>query len=91
MTVQQRRGPRDSDEAAAFKGLGQAIIANRDRQGVDRQELASRCEMTPAELEAIERGEIDEFWGGIRLIAKAFDMRLGALAVEAEGLAPGPG
>jgi transcriptional regulator with XRE-family HTH domain len=91
MTGQQPRRPRDAEEAAAFTGMGQAIRVIRERRGLAREALAARCEMTPAELEALERGEIDESWGGIRLIAKALEMPLGALMIEAEEFAPGPG
>src|SRR6476660_6222891 len=91
MSGQSRRRPRDVEEAAAFKGMGQAITVIRERRGIAREELAAKCEMTPAELEKIEVGEIDESWGGIRLIAKALAMPLGALMIEAEEFAPGPG
>jgi ribosome-binding protein aMBF1 (putative translation factor) len=91
MTGQQSRSPRDAEEAAAFEGMGQAITVIRERRGMDREELAAECEMPPADLEKIERGEIDESWGGIRLIAKALEMPLGALMIEAEEFAPGPG
>jgi len=87
----QRRAPRDKEEAAAFKGLGQAVTANRERLGMDRDELASRCEMTPAELDEIEHGELDEPWGDVRVIAKGLDTTLPALMMEAEEFAPGLG
>jgi hypothetical protein len=35
-------------------------------------------------------GELDEWWGGLRVLAKAFGMSLGALMIEAEELAPAP-
>lgn len=91
MTGQQRRQPHDAEEAAAFKGMGQAITVIRERRGMSREELAAKCEMTPAELERVECGEADESWGGVRLIAKGLDMPLGALIIEAEDLAPGAG
>lgn len=91
MTGQKRQRPRDAEEAAAFEGMGQAITVIRERRGMSREGLAAKCEMTPDELEKIEGGEIDESWGGIRLIAKALDMPLGALMIEAEEFAPGPG
>jgi transcriptional regulator with XRE-family HTH domain len=91
MTAEQPRKPRDAEEAAAFQGMGQAITVIRERRGMNREELARRCEMTPAELEAVERGEMDESWGLTRRIAKALDMPLGALMIEAEEFAPGPG
>jgi transcriptional regulator with XRE-family HTH domain len=91
MTAESPREPRDAEEAAAFKGMGQAITVIREQRGMDREELAAKSEMTPAELEKIEDGEIDEWWGGVRLIAKALAMPLGALMVEAEESAPGPG
>lgn len=85
------RKARDEEEAAAFKGMGQAITVIRERRGMDRDTIASRAEMTRDELEQIERGEIDEWWGGIRLVAKALDIPLSALFMEAEEFAPGPG
>lgn len=89
--ISQRRKPRDEEEEAAFEGLGQAITVIRERREIDRDELAAKCEMTRLELEQIERGEIDEWWGGIRLLARAFDMPLPALLMEAEEFTPGPG
>ena len=87
----QRGKPRDAEEAAAFAGMGQAITVIRVKRGISRDDLAARCQMTTAELVKIERGELDESWGGIRLIAKALDMPLGALMIEAEEFAPGRG
>jgi transcriptional regulator with XRE-family HTH domain len=89
--VERRREPRNDEEAAAFKGLGQAVTVIRERQGMGRDELAGKSEMTTPELEAVERGELDEWWGGLRMIAKAFGMSVGALMIEAEEFAPGPG
>jgi transcriptional regulator with XRE-family HTH domain len=92
MTRQQRRRqPRDDEEASAFKGLGQAITVIRERRGMDRDTLAEMAEMTRQELEKIERGELDEWWGGIRMVAKAFEMTLPALMMEVEEFAPGRG
>lgn len=80
MTRQQRRRhPRDDEEAAAFKGLGQVITVIRERRGLSREELADKAEMTIPELRKIEQGELDEWWGGIRMIAKAFGMPVPAL------------
>ncbi|HYH52636.1 MAG TPA: hypothetical protein VD761_00750 [Solirubrobacterales bacterium] len=89
--VEVRRPPRDDEEAAAFKGMGQAVTVIRERQDMSRDDLAEKTEMTVAELEVIERGELDEGWGGLRVIAKAFGMPVGALMNEAEEFAPGPG
>lgn len=89
--VEHRRPPRNEEEEAAFKGMGQAIAIIRERRGMDREELASKCELTRAELEKIERGETDEWWGGLRRIAKALDIPLGELILEAEEFAPGRG
>lgn len=92
MTPQQRREPpRDKEEAAAFKGLGQAVILIREWRGMDRDELAARAEMTPAELEKIEAGELDEWWGGLRMIAQAAGMPLSTLVREFEKSSPGNG
>jgi transcriptional regulator with XRE-family HTH domain len=89
--LEQRRSPRDDEEAASFKGLGQAVTVIRKRRGMDRDTLAKKAEMTQPELEKIERGEFDEWWGGLRAIAKAFEMSLPALMMEAEEFAPGRG
>ncbi|HEX7279855.1 MAG TPA: helix-turn-helix transcriptional regulator [Solirubrobacterales bacterium] len=89
--VEVRRPPRDDEEAAAFRGMGQAVTVIRERRGVSREELASKTGMKVPELEKIERGELDEWWGGIRMIAKAFEMPLPALMMEAEEFAPGKG
>lgn len=45
--------------------------------------------MKVPELEAFERGELDEWWGGVRMVAKAFGMPLPALLIEVEEFAPG--
>jgi transcriptional regulator with XRE-family HTH domain len=92
MTRQQRRKrPRDDEEAAAFKGMGQAVTIIRERRGMDQDTLAAKAEMTRSELEKIERGELDEWWGGLRMVAKAFGMPFPALMMEAEEFAPGKG
>ena len=91
MTVQHCRRSGDAEETAAFKGMGQAITVIREQCKMSREKLAELCEMTPAELEKVEHGEADESWGGVRLIAKGLDMPLGALMIEAEEFAPGPG
>lgn len=91
MTEQPRRKPRDDEEAAAFKGMGQAITVIREGWGMSREELAEKCDLTPAELETVELGELDESWGITRRIAKALGMALPALMTEAEECAPGPG
>lgn len=91
MTAQKRRPPRDDEEAAAFKGLGKAIITMREQRGLGRAEFASRCEMTRVELEEIEKGSLDESWGGLRHIAKVLGVSLPALLNEAEKLIQAPG
>jgi len=91
MTSEQRRPPRDDEEAAAFKGMGHAITIIRERRRIDRKELATQCEMTPAELEEIERGELDQRWGTLRVVAYALERSLSELLVEAEESAPGLG
>ncbi|MGN6664433.1 MAG: hypothetical protein ACTHK6_09570 [Solirubrobacterales bacterium] len=57
---------------------------------MDRDTLAAKAEMTRAELEKIERGELDEWWGGLRALTKALDISLGALVIVAEESAPEP-
>ena len=80
-----RQSPRDEEEEAAFKGMGHAITIIRERREMDREELASRCEMALAELEKIERGELDERWGDLRVVANGLDIPLAGLLMEAEG------
>jgi len=87
----KRRAPRDEEEAAAFKGMGHAITDIRERRGMDLDELASKCEMTPARLEEIENGESDEPWGDLCLVAKGLEMPVPALFMAAEEAAPGRG
>jgi ribosome-binding protein aMBF1 (putative translation factor) len=89
--VEVRRPPRDDEEAAAFRGMGQAVTVIRERRGMSRDDLATKAEMSVPELEDIERGELDEGWGGLRMIAKAFGMSLPGLMMEAEEFAPGKG
>lgn len=84
-------GLEDEEEAAAFEGMGRAVAELREKRGMDRAELAAKSEMTETELREIETGKADEWWGGIRLIAKALGMPPGALMIEAEESAPGPG
>lgn len=85
------REPRDEEEAAAFKGVGHAITIIRERRSMTRDELASKSNVTVAELARIERGDFDEWWGDLRLIAQALERSVGALLIEAEEFAPGPG
>lgn len=82
--VERRREPRNDEEAAAFKRLGRTVTTIRERQGMSRDDLASKAEMTVPELEAVERGELDEWWGGLRMIALGLDTTLPALFAEAE-------
>jgi transcriptional regulator with XRE-family HTH domain len=89
--VEVRRPPRNDEEAAAFKGMGQTVTVIRERQGMTRDELAAQSEMTVPELEGIESGEMDEGWGSFRVIAKALGMSLPGLMMEAEEHAPGRG
>ncbi|MGN6662802.1 MAG: helix-turn-helix domain-containing protein [Solirubrobacterales bacterium] len=84
----QPQSPRDAEEEAAFKAMGHAIRALRERRGMGRPQLASMCEMSDAELEQVEDGEVDESWGGLRLISKALDIPLAALIAGAEEIAP---
>lgn len=91
MMEQPRRKPRDTEEAASFIGLGQAITVIREPLGMSREELAEKCDLTPAELETIERGELDESWGIVRRISQALGTSLPTVMMEAEEFAPGPG
>jgi ribosome-binding protein aMBF1 (putative translation factor) len=83
-SVERRREPRNDEEAAAFKRLGRTVTTTRERQGMSRDDLAAKAEMTVAELEVIERGELDERWGDLRMIALGLDTTLPALFTEAE-------
>jgi transcriptional regulator with XRE-family HTH domain len=85
--AEHRRPPGDEEEAGAFTALGHAITTLREERGMDRDELASKCEMTPGELEQIELGRIDEWWGGLRRLADALDIPFPVLMNKAPGLA----
>lgn len=76
-----RRYPR---RERRLEQLGLVIATIRERLDMDQEELAAKAEMTRPELEKIERGELDEWWGGIRLVAEAFGMTLPALMMELE-------
>lgn len=91
MREQPSREPRDDEDAAAFQGMAHAITVNRERQGMSREELAEKSGLTLANLEMVERGELDESWGNTRWIAKSLGIPLSALMTEAEEAAPGPG
>jgi transcriptional regulator with XRE-family HTH domain len=69
--------------------LGQAVTAIRERRGIGRPALAAEADMTMAELEVIERGELDERWGDLRMIIKGLDTTLPALFAEGEEQAGG--
>jgi ribosome-binding protein aMBF1 (putative translation factor) len=89
--LERRDPPRDEEEAASFKGMGHAITIIRERRRLSREEVAKTAEMTVAELESIERGEIHARWGDLRRIAKGLEISFAALLLEAEEHAPGPG
>jgi ribosome-binding protein aMBF1 (putative translation factor) len=88
---QEPEPARDEVHEASLKGMGRAVAIIRERREMSREELAPRCELTLHELEAIERGELHEQWGGLRKIAEALGVALPTLIVEAEERAPGPG
>jgi transcriptional regulator with XRE-family HTH domain len=81
----------DEEEAAEFKGIARAVIGNRERQGMTREEVARKAGLTVGEVERIESAEVGEIWGDLRRIAKGLAVSLDVLLKEAEELAPGPG
>jgi len=89
--LERRDQPRDEEEAATFKRMGQTVTINREHRGMTREELAPKCEMTATELERIERGEVNERWGDLGRVAKGLGMPLSALLGEYEERAPGRG
>jgi transcriptional regulator with XRE-family HTH domain len=91
MEILEPEPPHDEEHVASLKGMGHAITIIRERRRMTREELAPKAEMTVEELEAIERGELHERWGGLRAMAQALGMTLPELLNQAEEQAPGPG
>jgi transcriptional regulator with XRE-family HTH domain len=91
MEISEPEPPHDEEQIASLKGMGHAITIIRERRGLSREEVAPKAEMTVGELEAIERGELHERWGGLRTVAQALGVTLPALINQAEEQAPGPG
>lgn len=91
MGVREPELPNDEEHIASLKGMGRAITILRERRGLSREEVAPKTEMTVEELEALERGEVHERWGGLRIVAQALGVPLSTLLREAEEQASGPG
>jgi transcriptional regulator with XRE-family HTH domain len=89
--VARLRQQRSSEEAAAFKGLGLALIEQRKKRELSAAKLAGEAGMSPTALRAIERGESEARWGTLRRLAEALELPLHALFEKADELAPGSG
>jgi transcriptional regulator with XRE-family HTH domain len=90
-TLERRDQPRDEEEAAELKRMGQTVTSNRERRGMTREELAPKSGMTVPELERLEAGEVWELWGDLGKVAKGLGMHLYKLFMEYEGYTLGPG
>jgi transcriptional regulator with XRE-family HTH domain len=82
---------RSAEEAAAFKGMGLAVIELCESRGLSKADLASKAEVAASALRQIERGEVDAKWGTLRKLASALQIPLDALIEMALELAPGVG
>lgn len=79
------------EDDAAFKGMGQVIAETRERRGIGREAFAAMIGRDRPGLERLERGEVDEEWGTLRLAARALEMPLDRLVELAEEAAGGEG
>ncbi len=84
-------GIQNEEHIASMKGLGHAITITRERRGITRKELASKCEMTVRKLELIEGADLEVRWGDVARLAAALGMPLPEMFVQAEEHAPGRG
>jgi transcriptional regulator with XRE-family HTH domain len=91
LRVEEPQPPQDEEHIASLKGMGEAITILRERHGLSRDEVAPKAEMTVEELEALERGEVHERWGGLRKVAYGIGVPLAELLTTAEESAPGSG
>jgi transcriptional regulator with XRE-family HTH domain len=71
--------------------MGQVIAEMRESRGIDPEEFAEMIETDRWSLERLERGEVDEVWGTLRLVARALRIPLDKLIELAEQAAPGEG
>jgi len=71
--------------------MGIAVATLRRDQGLSRAELAEKIEARQADVEALERGEINADWAALRELAKVLGLPLDALVELAEESAPGEG
>lgn len=77
--LERRDPPCDDEEAAACKALGRVITIVREWHDLSCEEVAQIAEMTVAEFERIERGEIHARWGDLRRISKGLGIPLPTL------------
>ena len=89
--VAHPRQQRSPEEAAAFKGMGLAIIEQRKKRKLSSAKLAGEAGISPTALRAIERGESEAKWGTLRRLADALKLPLHTLFEMADELAPGSG
>jgi len=83
---------RRDEDARGLAALGAAIEALRTQAGLSAEELATRAELPPPSLAAIEAGEEEPTWGDLRRLAQGLETpleRLLELAESLEGAGPG--
>jgi ribosome-binding protein aMBF1 (putative translation factor) len=66
--------------------LGLVIAELREAAAMSIAELAEAASLKTAELEAIERGDADPSWGGVRDIAATLGVSVAELARRCEAL-----
>lgn len=79
-----------AEQKASQVGLGRAVTHLREQAGLSLTELGSWLDLADAELEAVERGDVDPTWGDLRRIAYGMNVELDSLLQLGIGLAPGP-
>src|SRR3954454_14997357 len=90
MTDRERMFLEAAEHKAGQVGLGRAVRHLRGQAGLTHAEPSSRSDLSDAELEVVERGDVDPTWGDLRRIAYGMNVELDNLLQLGVELAPGP-
>lgn len=69
-------------------GIGAAVRELREHRGIPKGDLAHMADLPDSDLEAIEAGTAEEYWGDLRKLAPALGVALTGLIEMGEELAP---
>jgi len=79
-----------AEQKAGQVGLGRAVTHLHEQAALTQGELPKRADLSQAELEEIERGDVDPTWGELRRITYALNVELDNLLELSIEMAPGP-